>query len=172
MVELIYNITERTIAERIEKGELAKVEKPKKTTKVQVTESQLAELVKTGRVLNVKKKIKLVKEGDGQSEYNIAQNILQLLQSKYNEEPHYEVDIIESITKYMTRKIANMQKQGYEVKVEVIGQYVKELVNKIQINDLEPEDAYNIASNIIGHSMPKGQPQQGQGPARPTAPVQ
>ena len=115
---------------------------------------------------------KLVKEGDGQSEYNIAQNILQLLQSKYNEEPHYEVDIIESITKYMTRKIANMQKQGYEVKVEVIGQYVKELVNKIQINDLEPEDAYNIASNIIGHSMPKGQPQQGQGPARPTAPVQ
>ena len=86
LVELIYNITERTIAERIEKGELAKVEKPKKTTKVQVTESQLAELVKTGRVLNVKKKIKLVKEGDGQSEYNIAQNILQLLQSKYNEE--------------------------------------------------------------------------------------
>ena len=29
LVELIYNITERTIAERIEKGELAKVEKPK-----------------------------------------------------------------------------------------------------------------------------------------------
>jgi len=56
LVELIYNITERTINERIEKGELKKVIAPKKTTKVQVTESQLAELVKTGRVLNVKKK--------------------------------------------------------------------------------------------------------------------
>ena len=56
LVELIYNITEKTIAERIEKGELIKVPKVKKTKKVQVTESQLAELVKTGRVLNVKKK--------------------------------------------------------------------------------------------------------------------
>ena len=57
LVELIYNITERTINGRIEKGELKKVIAPKKTTKVQVTESQLAELIKTGRVLNVKKKV-------------------------------------------------------------------------------------------------------------------
>lgn len=56
LVELIYDITERTIAERIEKGELKKVIAPKKTTKVQVTESQLAELVKSGRVISVKKK--------------------------------------------------------------------------------------------------------------------
>jgi len=56
LVDLIHNIVEKTIAERVAKGELIKKPKVKKTKKVTVTESQLAELVKTGRVLNVKKK--------------------------------------------------------------------------------------------------------------------
>ena len=56
LVDLIYNITEKTIAERIEKGELARVEKPK-TKKVTVTESQLKALKEKGvNILSVKKK--------------------------------------------------------------------------------------------------------------------
>jgi hypothetical protein len=56
LVNLIYNIVEKTIDERVEKGELVRAPKVPKTTKVTVTEGELAELVKTGRVLNVKKK--------------------------------------------------------------------------------------------------------------------
>jgi len=56
LVDLIHSIVEKTIAERVEAGELTKKPAVKKTKKVTVTESQLAELVKTGRVLNVKKK--------------------------------------------------------------------------------------------------------------------
>jgi len=54
LVDLIHNIVEKTIAEKIEAGELIKP--AAKTKKVTVTESQLAELVKSGRVLSVRKK--------------------------------------------------------------------------------------------------------------------
>lgn len=56
LVDLIDTISKAMIEEKIAKGELQRVVKPKKTKKVTVTESQLAELIKTGRVLNVKKK--------------------------------------------------------------------------------------------------------------------
>jgi len=57
LVDLIYNIVEKTINERVESGELIRAPKAPKTKKVTVTESQLAELIKTGKVLNVKKKV-------------------------------------------------------------------------------------------------------------------
>jgi hypothetical protein len=53
LVDLINTIVEKTIAERVQNGELIKVPKTKKVT---VTESQLAELIKSGKVLSVRKK--------------------------------------------------------------------------------------------------------------------
>lgn len=55
LVNLIDSIVEKTIAERIEKGELIKVPKTKKVT---VTESQLRALQAKGAKINSIKKIK------------------------------------------------------------------------------------------------------------------
>ena len=56
LVDLIHSIVEKTIAERVEAGELTEKPVVKKTRKVTVTESQLAKLVKSGKVLSVRKK--------------------------------------------------------------------------------------------------------------------
>ena len=64
LVELIYDITERTINERIDKGELIRPvnpgleDKPKTTKKVKVTESQYKELMKAGKVISATKLVK------------------------------------------------------------------------------------------------------------------
>jgi predicted transcriptional regulator len=57
LVNLIYNIVEKTISERVEKGELVKTVQPTKSKKVTVTEAQLRALQAKGVKLDsIKKK--------------------------------------------------------------------------------------------------------------------
>jgi len=57
LVDLIYNIVEKTISERIEKGELTRTVGPKKSKKITVTEAQLRQLQEKGIKLDsIKKK--------------------------------------------------------------------------------------------------------------------
>lgn len=62
LVDLIYNIVEKTIDERVEKGELTRKEgvqsKLGKTKKITVTEAQLRKLQESGVKLNKITKIK------------------------------------------------------------------------------------------------------------------
>ena len=56
---MIYNIVEKTISERIEKGELTRTVGPKKSKKITVTEAQLRQLQEKGIKLDSIKKKKL-----------------------------------------------------------------------------------------------------------------
>ena len=64
LVDLVHNIVEKTIAERIEKGELVRPTQPGldkdgntvKTKKVTVSESKYQELLKAGKIISAVKK--------------------------------------------------------------------------------------------------------------------